>query len=78
MKPSIFFYITLTTLLLALITVLCTLNTSYALIFYLTVVGQAMLVLMVYKVLRDQYTTTKTFENLYEDRPIEIEEENYR
>ena len=30
-----------------------------------------MVVVMVYKVLTDNYTTDKTFEHFYEDRPIE-------
>lgn len=37
------------------------------------VLGQAFVLVMVYKVLKDKYTTDKTFENYYEDRPI-----NYR
>ena len=40
-------------------------------VFYLTVLGQVFVVLMVYKVLTDNYTTDKTFKHFYEDRPIE-------
>jgi hypothetical protein len=52
-------------------------------VFYLTVFGQIMLVIMVYKVLTDDYTTDKSFEHFYEDRPVEpvevpIEKEKYR
>ena len=45
--------------------------------FYLMVVGQLFLVLMVYKVLIDNYKTTKTFEDFYEDNPIG-NQERYR
>ncbi|WP_262510974.1 hypothetical protein [Tenacibaculum gallaicum] len=38
--------------------------------FILTVIGQLLVVLMVYKVLRENYTTDKTFEDFYEDYPI--------
>ncbi len=49
-------------------------------VFYLTVLGQVMVVIMVYKVLTDNYTTDKTFDHFYEDRPIKVpyERENYR
>lgn len=50
----------------------------FGLVFYLTVLGQVLVVLMVYKVLTDNYTTNKTFEHFYEDKPIEVESENYR
>jgi hypothetical protein len=55
-------------------------NLPFNWVFYLTVIGQASVVLMVYKVLRDNYTTDKTFEHFYEDRPIKIvvEETNFR
>ncbi len=76
MKLSISFYIAITTLFLVLTTVFATLNFPYAWVFYLTVIGQIFLIIMVYKVLKDNYTTTKTFKDFYEDNPIK--EENYR
>ena len=39
-------------------------------VFYLTVLGQVALIITVYKVLRDDYTTEKTFKDYYEDRPM--------
>jgi hypothetical protein len=52
-------------------------------VFYLTVLGQIFLVVMVYKVLTDDYSTDKTFDHFYEDRPIEpievpVEKEKFR
>jgi hypothetical protein len=46
-------------------------------VFYLTVLGQVLLVFSVIKVLKDTYTTEKTFEDFYEDCPIG-KEESYR
>ena len=39
-------------------------------LFFATIVGQGSLLLMVYKILTDDYTTEKTFEDWYEDRPL--------
>ena len=71
MKTSPFIYITITTLLLITITIMCAMDFPFNWEFYLTVIGQILVVVMVYKVLTDNYTTDKTFEHFYEDRPIE-------
>ncbi|WP_405573627.1 hypothetical protein [Winogradskyella sp. Asnod2-B02-A] len=71
MKSSPFPYIIITTLLLITVTIMASLNFSFTWVFYLTVIGQIAVVLMVYKTLKDKYTTNKTFEHYYEDRPIE-------
>lgn len=79
MKTSPYIYIVITTLLLITITVMCALDFSFNWVFLLTVIGQILVVVMVYKVLRDDYTTDKTFEHFYEDRPIdpiEVKAEN--
>jgi uncharacterized membrane protein len=83
MKTSPFPYIAITTLLLVTITIMCAMDFPFNWVFYLTVLGQVMLVVMVYKVLTDDYTTDKTFEHFYEDRPVEpieipIEKEKFR
>lgn len=83
MKISPFIYISITTLLLVTITIMSAMNLPFNWVFYLTVLGQVFVVLMVYKVLTDDYTTDKTFEHFYEDRPIvpikvKAENENYR
>ena len=69
MKISPMFYVALTTLLLMTITVMCAMDFPFNWVFYLTVIGQVLIVVMVYKVLTDDYTTDKTFEHFYEDRP---------
>ncbi|MAB49436.1 hypothetical protein [Winogradskyella sp. MH6] len=83
MKQSPFLYVAITTLLLITITIMCSMNFPFNWIFYLTVIGQILVVIMVYKVLKDKYTTNKTFEHFYEDHPVEpievrAENENFR
>jgi TRAP-type C4-dicarboxylate transport system permease small subunit len=71
MKDNAMFWVGLTTMLLITVTIMATMNFPFNWVFYLTVIGQGMIVFMVYKVLTDNYTTTKTFEDFYEDYPIE-------
>ena len=83
MKSSPFPYIAITTLLLITITIMSAMDFPFNWVFYLTVLGQIFLVIMVYKVLRDDYDTDKTFEHFYEDNPIEpievpVEKEKFR
>jgi len=83
MKTSPFVYIAITTLLLVTITVMSAMDFPFNWVFYLTVIGQIFVVVMVYKVLTDNYSTDKTFEHFYEDRPVEpldikAENENFR
>jgi uncharacterized membrane protein len=80
---SPFPYIAITTLLLITITVMSAMDFPFNWVFYLTVLGQIFLVVMVYKVLTDDYSTDKTFDHFYEDRPIEpievpVEKEKFR
>ena len=49
------------------------LNVSYPWVFFATIIGQILLVYSVYRVLTDKYKTDKTFDDWYEDRPIEKE-----
>ncbi|WP_370392483.1 hypothetical protein [uncultured Winogradskyella sp.] len=80
---SPFPYIAITTLLLITITIMSAMDFPFNWVFYLTVLGQIFLVIMVYKVLTDDYSTDKTFDHFYEDRPIEpievpVEKEKFR
>ncbi|MFD2915677.1 hypothetical protein [Psychroserpens luteus] len=76
MKIPVMLYVAITTLLLVIITIAVNLNTPLNWIFYLTCIGQMFVVIMVYKVLKDNYTTNKSFEDYYEDHPIR-EYDNY-
>lgn len=69
MKIPAIYYLAFTTFILVTATIFATMNFSFSWVFYLTLIGQALLVFTVYKVLRDDYTTTKTFDDFYEDRP---------
>ncbi|MEM8998888.1 MAG: hypothetical protein AAGB24_01380 [Bacteroidota bacterium] len=71
MKISAMAMVSLTTFLLVMITIMVSMDFAFNGIFYLTVFGQVCIVYMVYKVLTDtSYTTSKTFDDLYEDYPI--------
>jgi len=69
MKINAMFLLGLTTLVLVTVTIFAAMDLPFSWVFYLTVLGQALLIYTVYKVLRDDYTTTKTFDDFYEDRP---------
>ena len=73
MKIPAMFYVGLTTFILVMLTIMVSMNMAFTWVFYTMCLGQGLVIVMVYKVLRDKYTTDKTFENFYEDRPI-----NYR
>tara|TARA_R110002051_G_scaffold99857_1_gene170225 strand:+ start:32133 stop:32366 length:234 start_codon:yes stop_codon:yes gene_type:complete len=77
MKDKIYFYIAATTLVLITATIMASMNVSFSWVFYATILGQVLLVVMVYKILKDNYSTTKTFDDFYEDHPIS-QQENYR
>ena len=73
MKGTSFFYIGLTTILLVLITFLSAMSFSFSWVFYLSIIGQTLVAIMVYKVLVEKYSTNKTFEDFYQDAPIRVE-----
>lgn len=73
MKIPVMFYVGLTTFLLVMLTLMVSMNMAFTWVFYTMCLGQVLVLVMVYKVLRDNYTTDKTFEHFYEDRPV-----NYR
>lgn len=54
---------------------LCQTNTSLPVLMSLYIIGILLIPFMVYKVLRDHYTTLKTFKDWYEDRPVETLDE---
>ncbi|WP_440120195.1 hypothetical protein [Tenacibaculum sp. Ill] len=70
MKNSAMFLVLFVTIFLLVLTALVYTNIGFSWVFTLTVIGQLLVVLMVYKVLKDNYTTDKTFEDFYEDYPI--------
>lgn len=69
MKINAMYLLGFTTLLLITVTIFATMNMSFGLVFFATVLGQGLLVYTVYRILKDDYTTNKTFEDFYKDRP---------
>jgi len=67
-------YLVITTFVLITVAIFAAMDFPFSWVFYLTVFGQAFLVFSVFKVLNDNYTTNKTFEDFYEDYPIGKEE----
>ena len=70
MKISAMDWLGLTTLVLVTVTLFAAMDLAFNWVFYLTVLGQVALIITVYKVLRDDYTTENTFKDYYEDRPM--------
>lgn len=70
MENKAMYRVAITTVILITVTIMAAMNFSFYWVFYLTVLGQIMVVNMVYKVLADNYTTNKTFKDLYEDHPM--------
>ncbi|WP_339710383.1 hypothetical protein [uncultured Kriegella sp.] len=70
MKNTAMFWVMVTTLILVTITIMVLMDFSSNWVFYITVLGQIMVVYMVYKVLTDNYSTSKTFEDFYSDHPM--------
>lgn len=73
MKLTGISYLIISTVILVALTVMSYFDLSYSLIFFITVGGQLIFIFTVYKILTDNYTTTKTFDDWYEDHPIEKE-----
>lgn len=73
MKLSVGFYILITSAVLVALVVMAFLEVTFAYMLYTTIAGQILLIIMVYKILTDDYTTSKSFEDWYEDRPLNKE-----
>lgn len=67
MKVSSIGLLIFTSLILALLNIFAALGFSFTILFFLMCFGQLMLLLTVYWILTDKYTTKKTFKDLYED-----------
>lgn len=73
MKLSAISFLIITTFILISVSIMAALDVSFSWVFFLTLIGQILLVYTVYKVLIDNYKTDKTFDDWYEDEPIEKE-----
>jgi len=68
-RPIIWLY--MTSVVLALVAVFYYFDFPFPIVFFLVVVGQALLIYTVYRILTDDYTTKKTFDDFYEDHSVE-------
>ncbi|WP_245535938.1 hypothetical protein [Psychroflexus torquis] len=59
----------MSTFLLLTVVIFAMMNLSFGWIFYATCLGQIALIYSVYRVLKDDYTSEKTFSDLYEGSP---------
>lgn len=66
----VMFYVVVTTLLLITVSIMVSMNFPINWIFWVTCLGQVLVALMAYRVLKDNYRTTKTFKDFYEDHPM--------
>lgn len=64
-----------TTLILVTVAIFSALQFPFHWVFWLTIAGEALLIVTVFRVLTDSYSTHKTFDDFYEDHPIGAEEE---
>ncbi len=74
MNLSAISYLVITTFTLVTVSIFATMGFPFSWVFSLIVFGQVFLIFSVFKILKDNYTTTKTFEDFYEDFPIGCEE----
>lgn len=73
MRSTAISLVYLVTIFLVFFTALTQMNVRFDLLFYLMMGGQLLILVMVYKVLTDNYKTDKTFDHWYEDHPREEE-----
>jgi len=69
MKNVAIFLVMFTTAFLVIFTVFSQLDVSLKIMNLLFVTGNILVIMMVYSVLKDNYTTRKTFKDWYEDCP---------
>ena len=74
MRNDAILWVFATTGVLLLLAIMAVMDLPFNWVFYVTVAGQIMVVYMVYKVLMDTYSTDKTFDDFYEDHPMDGEE----
>ncbi|MEZ7506663.1 hypothetical protein [Flavobacterium sp. Arc2] len=65
----------LTTLYVFIFAALCLLNIPIQVLTILLIIGYFLILFMVYKVLTDKYSATKTFKDWYEDQPMDTFDE---
>lgn len=75
MKNFAIQFVWFTTLYVFIFAGLCQFNIPLAVLISLLIFGHLLILFMVYTVLKDKYTTTKTFKDWYEDHPMDTLDE---
>lgn len=75
MKHSAITLLLITTAILITVAIFAAMELPFRWVFFLTVLGEILLIYSVIRVLKDRYSTKKTFKDYYEDHPINKEEE---
>lgn len=70
MKFSAMLLIAFTTVILLTVVIFSAMDLPFGWVFAFTSFGQLMLLISVYRILKDDYQTIKTFEDFYEDHPV--------
>ncbi|UOB17618.1 hypothetical protein [Abyssalbus ytuae] len=71
MKINSIFLVIFITIYLIIFAIFAQLNVKTGFLFYALFIGQLIFLFTVYRVLKDNYKTSKTFRDWYEDKPIE-------
>ena len=74
MKVSAMGLVAFTTLVLVTLVIMASMNFPFNWVFYVTLFGQGLVVFMVYRVLTEDYQTDKTFDDFYEDYPMDTDQ----
>lgn len=71
MKSKAIFFVIVTSLFLLMYTALAQFDVSVRLVYSLFLIGNILVITMVYKVLKENYSTNKNFNHWYQDNPRE-------
>lgn len=74
MKRSAIKYLVITTVILITVAIFAAMDFPFRWVFFITIFGEIFLIFSVLKVLKDNYSTNKTFKDFYGDHPIGKEE----
>ncbi len=74
MKVSAMGLVAFTTVVLVTLVIMASMNFPFNWVFYVTIFGQGLVVFMVYQVLTEDYQTDKTFDDFYEDYPMDTDQ----
>lgn len=66
--------LSITTVILILVVIFSGISATFPLVFILVAMGALLFIFSVYFILKDDYTTEKTFDDFYEDYPISKQE----